>query len=69
MARGNLYSAADGQTVRGVDTPFVIGGFEAPYPGHFSLPAAERVNCWCVVLGVFNEGILAAAENPEFDDE
>jgi uncharacterized protein with gpF-like domain len=55
------HAAANGQTVRGVDTPFVIGGYEAPYPGHFSLPAAERVNCRCVVLSVLNEGILAAS--------
>ncbi len=62
------HSAADGQTVRGVDASFTIGGFEAPYPGHFALPAVERVNCRCVVLSVLNEGILAAAENPEFDE-
>jgi hypothetical protein len=31
--------------------------------GHFSLPAAERVNCRCVVLSVVNEGILPAIEN------
>jgi hypothetical protein len=61
------HAAANGQTVRGVDTPFIIGGYEAPYPGHWSLPAGERVNCRCTVLSVLNEGILAAIENPKFD--
>ncbi len=26
-------------------------GAEAPYPGHFSLPAEERVNCRCALIG------------------
>jgi hypothetical protein len=60
------HARANGQIVQ-MNANFVIGGFEAPYPGHFSLPAAERVNCRCVVLSVLNEGILAAAENPAFD--
>jgi uncharacterized protein with gpF-like domain len=61
------HAAANGQTAA-VNGDFNIGGFDAPYPGHFSLPAAERVNCRCVVLSVLNEGILAAAENPAFDE-
>lgn len=26
---------------------FNVGGTRAPYPGHYSLPAAQRVNCRC----------------------
>jgi uncharacterized protein with gpF-like domain len=26
-------------------------GASAPYPGHFSLPAEERINCRCTIIG------------------
>jgi uncharacterized protein with gpF-like domain len=56
------HSAAHGQTVA-VNGDFTIGGYQAPYPGHWSLPAGERANCRCTVLSVLNEGILAAVES------
>lgn len=31
---------------------FTVGGYAAPFPGHWSLPAAERANCRCTVLSV-----------------
>ncbi|MBL9163132.1 MAG: hypothetical protein JNL18_10390 [Planctomycetaceae bacterium] len=33
---------------------FIVGSSPAPHPGHWSLPAKERVNCRCVVLSVFS---------------
>lgn len=41
----------DATTVQ-VAEAFNVGGFDAPHPGHWSLPARERVNCRCVVVGV-----------------
>jgi hypothetical protein len=38
--------------------PFNVGGYPAPYPGHWSLPAAQRVNCRCTVLAAFNPAFL-----------
>jgi len=31
---------------------FVVNGHAAPYPGHHSLPAEERVSCRCTILSV-----------------
>ncbi len=31
---------------------FSVGGSLAPHPGHWSLPARERINCRCVVTSV-----------------
>jgi uncharacterized protein with gpF-like domain len=44
------HAAADGQVAKGPKGLFTIGGYKTPYPGHFSLPAAERVQCRCVSL-------------------
>lgn len=41
--------AAHGQTVRGLDTPFQVGGYSCQYPHDPSLPAGEVVNCGCRV--------------------
>ncbi|HID24504.1 MAG TPA: hypothetical protein EYP14_19190, partial [Planctomycetaceae bacterium] len=46
------HAAADGQ-VRKLSEPFDVGGHKAMYPGDPALPAAERVNCRCVLLDVF----------------
>ena len=45
---------ADGQVV-GIDEPFIIGGYEAMYPGDPSLPPEERINCRCTELAVIEE--------------
>jgi hypothetical protein len=42
------HAAANGQVV-GPGELFVVGGFFAEYPGDIALPAAESVNCQCVV--------------------
>lgn len=39
---------ADGQTVP-ADEPFIVGGYEADYPGDPALPDEELVNCNCWV--------------------
>lgn len=46
--------AANEQTVP-VKNNFDIGGYKAPYPGHWSLPAEQRVNCRCTVIGAFED--------------
>lgn len=32
---------------------FTVAGRQTPYPGHWSLPAAQRVNCRCTTAAVF----------------
>jgi SPP1 gp7 family putative phage head morphogenesis protein len=46
------HSEADGQEV-GADEDFTIGSESAPYPGHWSLSAEERINCRCTTTAVF----------------
>jgi uncharacterized protein with gpF-like domain len=43
----STHVAADGQVTKG-KAPFNVGGHKTPYPGHWSLPAGERVRCRCV---------------------
>lgn len=45
----------DGVTV-GPQENFEVGGHSAPYPGHPSLPAEQRVRCRCVTVAAFSEG-------------
>lgn len=47
--------AANGQVV-GPGDLFMIGGFAAEYPGDIALPAAESVNCQCVVEYTIGSG-------------
>lgn len=35
---------------------FNVGGYRVPHPGHVSLPAGERVNCYCTLLTEFGMG-------------
>jgi hypothetical protein len=44
------HQEANGQEVRGANAMFLIGGYEAPWPGHWSLPAEERCGCRCATL-------------------
>jgi hypothetical protein len=37
-------------TVVGSKDSFELGGVQVPWPGHFSLPASERINCQCTVI-------------------
>ena len=46
--------AADGQVV-GIDEPFIVGGYEADFPGDPNLPPEESINCRCTVLPVMGE--------------
>lgn len=48
----DTHATADGQIV-GVNEDFNIGGYMAPYPGHYSLPVQERANCQCGILSTF----------------
>lgn len=45
---------ANGQEVA-VNEDFTVGGDSAPYPGHASLSAKERINCRCTSVGVFSD--------------
>lgn len=44
------HAAADGQTV-GINDLFRVGGASCTYPGSDTLPAGERINCRCTVVG------------------
>jgi hypothetical protein len=48
--------SASGQMVqaRGM---FSVGGYSAPYPGYWGLPAAQRIHCRCTVLSVLDPSI------------
>lgn len=48
------HSELDGETV-GVDEDFSVGGSKAPYPGHWSLPPGQRVNCRCATSAEFGD--------------
>ncbi|WP_425398548.1 phage minor head protein [Aeoliella sp.] len=41
----------DGVVVRAAES-FQVGGFSAPWPGHWSLPAQERVHCRCTTIAL-----------------
>lgn len=43
------HMAMDGQTVE-LGQDFNVGGELAPFPGHYSLSAGNRVNCRCITL-------------------
>lgn len=40
---------AGNQEPVGIDEPFLVGGYQADYPGDMSLPAEEVINCRCAV--------------------
>lgn len=44
------HAAADGQQVRGMDTPFSVGGADLQFAGDPTGPAEETVQCRCTVL-------------------
>jgi hypothetical protein len=61
------HAALNGKVVpaRGM---FIVGSSPAPHPGHWSLPARERVNCRCVVLSVFSEAIVPSGGGSSYDN-
>jgi hypothetical protein len=54
--------AALSGTVVPARSNFIVGSSPAPHPGHWSLPARERINCRCVVLSVLADEFLPDAE-------
>ena len=55
------HGQADGQTVNGTKTPFVVGGYKMMFPGDKSLgaPGHEIYNCRCTTRTVEKDGIEA----------
>lgn len=55
------HGQADGQTVTGTKTPFIIGGYKMMFPGDRSLgaPGSEIYNCRCTTRTVEKDGIEA----------
>jgi hypothetical protein len=49
------HRAAEGQT-RGVDQPFLVGGWPMMHPGDPDAPASEVVNCRCIATYHFTGG-------------
>jgi hypothetical protein len=39
----------------GATEDFDVDGAKAPYPGHASLPAEQRVNCRCTTVAAFED--------------
>jgi uncharacterized protein with gpF-like domain len=67
LIKGKQWSAIGDRDVRqahlalagaivGPRADFDVGGWAAPYPGHWGLPAEQRINCRCTVLSVFDAG-------------
>lgn len=59
--------ASDTCKVHGVkvldsDLNFNVGGYMAPYPGHYSLPAGERIHCRCTTIAA---DTFADGDEPE----
>ena len=65
----DTHQALANKTVRGVNATFDVGGYAAPYPGYFGLPAGERVHCRCTVISVFSDEVLTGvgADSPVED--
>ena len=40
----------DQEEVTGADGLFNVGGYDAPYPGYYGLPADMRCNCYCWLI-------------------
>jgi hypothetical protein len=47
------HAAVSGVAV-GPRADFNVGGWAAPYPGYWGLPAEQRIHCRCTVLSVLN---------------
>lgn len=43
------HTALDGVVIKAGEM-FSVGGHLAPYPGHYSLPGSERINCRCTTV-------------------
>mgnify|MGYP001564786654 CR=1 FL=1 len=64
--------AAPGKSpVNGADGLFNVDGTMVPYPGHFSLEAAQRANCRCTVftdISAIGDDTLEPELEPEFEE-
>lgn len=56
------HAAMDGSEVPVRNGMFSLAGIDVPYPAHYSLPAADRVNCQCSVISGF---AMAKAQRTE----
>lgn len=63
------HAQMDGTQVPSSTGMFNLAGFPIPYPGHFSLPAGERINCQCTLISCFlQEATKPAAEGADLGE-
>lgn len=60
----DTHAAADGQVVT-LDEDFIVGGESAPWPGHWSLSAGERVSCLCTTVSALTMAELPPESQPD----
>lgn len=58
------HARMNGRRTRSPDGLFTLGGVKVPWPGHWSLPARERVNCQCTTISAAVMDNLMEEETP-----
>jgi hypothetical protein len=63
----NTHAALDGIEV-GLNDNFILGGHPTPYPSHWGLPAAERINCQCTTVSGFAENGMDGVDDEQVEE-